>query len=343
MKTNTTSLNVNFIRVISIFAVVLLHISAAFVIEIKDTTSYEWIIGNLFDSFVRWCVPVFIMLSGYLLLRKDTLNEDSILFYKKRVLRLGIPILIWSCFFLIWGFLKTKLKGEIEPSLFINVIKPLINGEPHYHLWFLFMIICLYAVTPLIRKVMLILTEKELWIYSFIFLGLSSLEIFFQNVSIKPFFLNFMQYIPFFILGYLIGKIQFSKKYFFYSIIIFLIASLSTFIGTFYIVNNLEYNKYILYDYLSLTTILSSTSIFYILLNITINEQVKKISLLAPLTLGIYIIHPLFIESARYLSLKVENYNPILSIPLFTFIIFILSSFLIFILLKIPYIRRIVS
>ncbi len=340
MKNNTTLLNVDFIRVVSIFAVVLLHVSAACVVEINDTTSNEWIIGNLFDSFVRWCVPVFIMLSGYLLLRKETLKEDTTLFYKKRVFRLGIPILVWSCIFLLWGLIKTNLKGEIEPSFFNNIINPLINGIPHYHLWFLFMIICLYAITPLIRKVMSILTEKELWIYSFIFLGLSSLELFFQNVSIKPFFLNFMQYIPYFILGYLIGKIQFSKKYFFYSIIIFVISSLCTFIGTFYIVNYINYKQYILYNYLSITTIFASTSIFYILLNIKINESIRRISLLAPLTLGIYIVHPLFIESARYLSLKVENYNPILSIPIFTFIIFLLSSLLIFILQKIPYVKR---
>ncbi len=343
MENKTTLLNVNFIRVISIFAVVLLHISAACVVEIKDTTSYEWIVGNFVDSFVRWCVPVFIMLSGYLLLRKDTLNENISLFYKKRVLRIGIPILISSLFFLIWGFIKTNLKGEIKPSFFTNIIEPLIYGIPHYHLWFLFMIICLYAITPLIRKVLTILTEKELLIYSLIFLGFSSLEMFFPTGNSKPFFFNFMQFIPYFILGHIIGKIQLRQKYFFYSIIVFILSSFCTFIGTFYTVNNLEYNNYMFYDYLSITIILASISIFYILLNININEPIRKISLVAPLTLGIYIIHPLFIESARYLGLKVENYNPILSIPLFTFIIFILSSFLIFILLKIPYIRRTVG
>lgn len=340
MKNNTLSINVDFIRVISIFAVVLLHISAALVVEIKDYSSYKWIIGNFFDSFVRWCVPVFIMLSGYLLLQKNKLNEKPATFYKKRFFRLGFPILVWSIFFLIWGIIKTTIKGVEEPTLFNNIVLPLLTGTPHYHLWFLFMIICLYLVTPLIRKLVLVLSTKELWTYTIIFLIISSVETFYESTKYKPFFLNFIQYIPYFILGYLISKVTYSKKYFTYSTIIFIFSNITTFVGTYYFVNNFDNNQYILYNYLSITTVIASITIFYILLNVNISKQIKKLSLIAPMTLGIYIIHPLFIESLRFIGLKVENYNPLLSIPIFTIFIFLLSYLIVLLLMKLPYIKR---
>ncbi|WP_231687429.1 acyltransferase family protein, partial [Ralstonia pseudosolanacearum] len=50
-------------RVISIFAVVFLHISASVVTEADFGSSFWWH-GNFYDSMVRWCVPVFVMISG---------------------------------------------------------------------------------------------------------------------------------------------------------------------------------------------------------------------------------------------------------------------------------------
>ncbi len=67
-------------RVISIFAVVFLHISASVVTE-ADFGSSTWWHGNFYDSLVRWCVPVFVMVSGALLLDERRV-EDTISFYK---------------------------------------------------------------------------------------------------------------------------------------------------------------------------------------------------------------------------------------------------------------------
>src|SRR5216117_2766854 len=49
-------------------AVVILHVSAGVVRGVSDVTSAAWWIGNIVDSAMRWCVPVFVMISGALLL-----------------------------------------------------------------------------------------------------------------------------------------------------------------------------------------------------------------------------------------------------------------------------------
>lgn len=67
-------------------------------------TEYWWI-SNVYDSISRWGVPVFVMVSGALLL--DTSKQEGILtFYKKRLSKIFIPIIFWTAFYLFWFFLK---------------------------------------------------------------------------------------------------------------------------------------------------------------------------------------------------------------------------------------------
>ena len=86
-------------RIISIFAVVVLHCSAEVVAgNIIGSASY-WV-GNIFDSAVRWCVPVFAAISGYLLLNGAS-EERKASFFRKRFEKILIPVLVWSVFYLL--------------------------------------------------------------------------------------------------------------------------------------------------------------------------------------------------------------------------------------------------
>ena len=69
-------------RIIAIFSVVFLHTAASVVLGNSIGTEYWWI-ANLYDSFVRWCVPVLVMISGALLL-DPVKKEDLSTFYRKR-------------------------------------------------------------------------------------------------------------------------------------------------------------------------------------------------------------------------------------------------------------------
>ncbi len=102
-------------RISAIFAVVFLHVSASVVVESTVGSGYWWF-GNLYDSAARWCVPVFAMVSGALLLdphKKEALST----FYMKRLSRILIPILFWSAFFLLWTFVKGYIKGDAPTGM----------------------------------------------------------------------------------------------------------------------------------------------------------------------------------------------------------------------------------
>jgi surface polysaccharide O-acyltransferase-like enzyme len=62
-------LTLDFLRVLAAFFVIMLHTSSGVVTTNPDIQSVTWWTGNLFDSYSRWCVPVFVMISGTLLPR----------------------------------------------------------------------------------------------------------------------------------------------------------------------------------------------------------------------------------------------------------------------------------
>lgn len=58
------------LRVIATIAVIIVHVAA---MKWYDgyARSLSWNIFNIYDSAVRWCVPIFLMISGALFLSKE--------------------------------------------------------------------------------------------------------------------------------------------------------------------------------------------------------------------------------------------------------------------------------
>ena len=127
------------LRVLATLAVVVLHLSAQHWADI-DVTSRAWFAFNLYDSAVRWAVPMFVMISGALFLRRD-ISLSAIL--QKNVLRIGIAFAFWSAIYALIDFAVY----DAAPSA---ALMQFFRG--HYHMWFLFMIVGLYLIVPLLRK-----------------------------------------------------------------------------------------------------------------------------------------------------------------------------------------------
>lgn len=122
-------------RVIAIFAVILLHVSAKYFYDM--TPLDNWLISNFIDSSVRFCVPLFVMLSGALLLVRPFNSETEISSLIKRCLKVALPFIVWSIIYLF----------ETGNTNFLSVLyKP-----SRYHLWFCYMILGLYLFYPLLK------------------------------------------------------------------------------------------------------------------------------------------------------------------------------------------------
>ena len=110
------SVQVDLIRTIAILSVIVLHAT-------RDATSFQpeadfevwrWWIVDIYQSLSRVGVPLFVMLSGALLLQPSK-KEPLRLFFKKRWTRIGLPFLFWGQF---------TLHGAFSP---ITKVLPLVS------------------------------------------------------------------------------------------------------------------------------------------------------------------------------------------------------------------------
>ena len=153
-ETSTDIQYINQLRILAIFAVINVHVSTWMTNSITPL-SFIWWVGNWIHCITLWSIPVFVMVSGALLLDSSR-NETPIYFYKKRTQRIGVPLIFWTLFYLVFR----KVVGHEELTAG-SAIKLILTANPYYHLWFLYMIAGLYLVTPLLRTYIRQSSPKE--------------------------------------------------------------------------------------------------------------------------------------------------------------------------------------
>src|SRR5437868_4695382 len=91
----------DYARVIGTVAVICQHVAhrSTLVAPWNPESPTRWSIMAL-EAACRWAVPVFVMLSGALLLDPDR-KETPKAFYRKRFWRVGIPLVFWSTFYVL--------------------------------------------------------------------------------------------------------------------------------------------------------------------------------------------------------------------------------------------------
>ena len=134
----------DYLRLVATFAVVFIHVAASNWSNV-DVNGMQWQVFNIYDSLVRWGVPIFVMISGALFLNRDVPIQKI---YSKYVLRMVIAFVSWSLFYAI--LTTDTFKHGLIYSLKSH-IGTLVTG--HYHMWFVLMIIGLYMCIPFMKKI----------------------------------------------------------------------------------------------------------------------------------------------------------------------------------------------
>lgn len=145
----------DFLRVTACFMVMVVHSTEPFYLGGDGTlvvtgTDAFWV--SVFEGLCRSCVPLFIIASSYL---QFPLHYSTAEFWKRRSIRILVPMLLWTVVYaLVWGEPAANFKG-----LLLNF------NYAAGHLWFVYMLVGLYLVMPLLSPWADKVSRRELEVY----------------------------------------------------------------------------------------------------------------------------------------------------------------------------------
>ena len=123
------------IRGICILLVILIH---TLYLDNNSNIYYNIVIRRI----VNFATAAFIYIAGYL-----TKIDDTKLFYEKKIKRILIPLLIWDIIYFLVAYINYSNTLNIK-----SVLKKIILGTSAPHLYYLYVLIQLFILAPLIFK-----------------------------------------------------------------------------------------------------------------------------------------------------------------------------------------------
>lgn len=203
------------LRILAAFSVVLLHVAGARLIR-EPIGGEKFLWAAAFDCVTRWSVPLFVMLSGMLFLKKDKkLNIKTL--YTKNILRLVTAFVFWSFAYNFYtAYAQTHQLKEACKLAFVRI------PDGAMHTWFIFVILGLYIVLPFVKRMTENMTKREAeyfiglsFVLTFVTKSLSSFEIFKPYLEyIAKFEINVATgYVGLFVAGWYIDHFEHKKLF----------------------------------------------------------------------------------------------------------------------------------
>lgn len=147
------------LRVIACYLVIQQHASEFYYIgengAVVTGDNTFWI--GIITSICRISVPLFVMISGYFLL---PMSDSTSTFFRKRFTRVLYPFLIWAALYAVY-FVFTR--GDSLEQMVFNILQIPVNfGTLVGHLWYIYMLIGLYILIPILSPWLRSASKKEL-------------------------------------------------------------------------------------------------------------------------------------------------------------------------------------
>lgn len=241
------------------------------------------IILSTISYFTAPGLCLFFVISGSLLL---PIKTDTTTFLKKRLGKVIMPTLVFTILYIILNCIN----GE-QQNILRTICSIPFSAQGHGVLWFMYTLIGLYLVAPIISKWLDSASKREvelyllLWVITLcfpilkLFVGINE-----GNTGVLYYFSG---YIGYFILGYYLKKYpeSISLKKLIIPDIIAIIAPIA------FKVMHIEIDFYSMFWYLSIFVALLCTTIYVLISKIKIKKGGGIVELISNLSFGIYLIH----------------------------------------------------
>ena len=143
------------LRVLATCAVVLMHVltGATDVTDASIVPEYRSLLLSVMD-LVTWCVPIFLLISGYLFLNPERTLTYPVMI-KKYCRRIALAILLFGVPYAASELVVAERTFRIR--MIPEALKMTLTGHTWSHMWYLYLILFLYLITPLLKKVLRVL------------------------------------------------------------------------------------------------------------------------------------------------------------------------------------------
>lgn len=198
---------IDFIRAFAALSVIAIHTTGQYIYTSR--TALLW------NTAMRYAVPLFIILSGFVVYYSETDRKSfsCMTFWYRRLKKILIPYIIWNAIYMIY-FARHDLgtiTGDL-PGFLYKLGTNIITGLGTYHLYFVLIIAQMYIIYPLLRilagrfmkTTLLVSFAITLYSQGVIYFGVQN-KTAIPNTYI-PFFMLLPIWIFFFVLGMYISK-----------------------------------------------------------------------------------------------------------------------------------------
>ena len=341
-------INIEFMRIIAILSTIVIHVSNIYMRSYGHISNGNFLVSTIFNACARICVPVFFMISGALLIKGEYDRQK----YLKRIKKFIIILAVWSIIYYIINIIRGN-NANLLKAIVYTFFDTTYTSK---HLWFMYAIIAMYIVLPFVTSMCKNLTREQENLFMILWMGISGLSVLYLPLAkaitghhidvVYPIpLINGAYYLGYFICGHILYErlrnVKANKKYNLWCIITYILSVIIIFGVTYY--SSISHHKLMntMLWYRSIFIILESFAVFIF---ITINEDKFKnpnINKVASLSFGVYLVHAIILFIIKD-NVNMTSYPPLLFIPVFTFVIFMLSLLISFIMKKIPIINKII-
>lgn len=358
----TYIINADIVRVFALFAVVGIHLLNPIYARPDFFGGTFWWVAFLLNCLFRMSVPLFVMLSGYLVLGKPTDISTNL---KRTWNRVVVPLL---SFYLIW-YVYRAIAAYLRGSEFNYwSLVDALSKNTYSYLYFLVILAFLYALIPLFQLVFND-KDKELPKYLITFFFLNAVVAMIARYfslrvgDVFNTYTTWVLWIGYFLLGYWVRlHTEVLKSYWSKLGGMFVLGfGLTVGLGYWSLAQHIQGND-ILYiggvsypeEYLSLGVVLMAVSAFVLLMTVQVpswfsgNPRLVGFpKWLAMVSFGVYLVHPMVIDALnKFFGITADNPampNLVVYVLLNTFLTVVISTGISAVLNKTMGLRRIVG
>lgn len=336
---------IDFLRIIACFMVIVNHTNSS--IFLNTTPCKTWFASLSWFFISKSAVPIFVMISGAVLLKKQDTPKKSF----SRFARAFIVLLISSAIYYIYYG-----QADLRALSIVEFIKKILSSSSiTTALWYMYLYLEILCVLPLLQKMAASFKKTEIGFLIFLTLGFQGTILLIQTLTaaqlkILSVYRLFSPYIGMIFAGYYIERhAKISRQDCFWAGVIYVLLIVFQVYVTYLLYQkNQDTASYLVLDQHTRPIITGGAICLYILAKYFFTvvhippRAIRLICQLGSLTFGIYLLGDMLIALMRplYDHMLSACLHPFVAMILWEICIFLTGAVIIAVLRKIPLLRK---